>query len=242
MFMNLFDLQAYQLKQKRAQQSYHKHAFLFNHIGDELTSRLQDIKRNFKNSLNLSPHPLKDINHQNTTMSEILDYRDDTFDMIVSCLSLQWVNNLPKFINEIQRCLVADGLFMGALLGGNTLSELRESLLKAEISLKGGASPRVSPMLHPSDAATLMQKSGFLLPVIDLDRIHVTYPSLDALMKDLRGMGATNCLSDRQRSFTSFSLFHTAEALYKNHYGDSTGHLPATFEIIYLTGWKNPQA
>ncbi len=242
MFMKLFDQQAYKIHQKRALGSFHKHDFLFQHVGYDLTSRLQDIKRNFKNSLNLSPHPLNSLNLTNTSLENFQDFPADSFDLIFSCLLGHSLENLPEFLRQVHRCLQPDGLFLAAILGGNTLVELRDSLLQAELSMKGGASPRVSPMVHPKDATQLLSRAGFILPVVDTETITVTYPTLFSLMRDLRGMGETNILNDRVKSFTPRGLFEKAEEIYRKEYGFNGEKLPATFEVIYLTGWGNPQA
>lgn len=240
--MTLFDPKAYDLHQKRARQTFPAHDFLFKHVGHELTARLQDIKRNFVKALTLSPHALPYPSQHHLLLEEVVPFPADTFDLILSCLQMHWVNNLPGFLKSITRCLQPDGLFVGALWGGHTLFELRESLLQAEIALKGGASPRLAPMIHAADASLLLKNSGFFMPVVDTETLTVAYPSLTALMKDLRGMGETNTLYDRPKTFTARALFEKAEAIYRKTYGQPSAALPATFEVIYVTGWKNPSA
>ncbi len=236
--MKLFDPKAYHLHQERAKKTFEAYDFLFNYVGNELISRLEDLKKHFHSPLNLSPHPLPYPSQHHPILEEPLLFPEKSFDLVISCLQGHWVNNLPGFLKSIYVCLQTEGLFLGVLWGGHTLFELRESLLQAELKLTGGASPRIAPLLHPADAPFLLAKSGFFMPVIDTEIITVTYPSLKSLMKDLRGMGETNKLYDRQKTFTSRHLFEIAEEFYQTTYGSADKMLPATFEAINLTGWK----
>ena len=212
--MTLFDPKARQLHHSRAQPDFNSHRFLFDHVSQELTERLKDIDRSFPTALNLSPHPLPYMCEEQSYLSETLSFSDNSYDLVFSCLQAHWVNNLPAFLQEIHRVLKPKGLFLGALCGGDTLKELRESLLQTELSLKGGASPRIAPMIHPSDAPHLLSKANFSLPVVDTDILRVTYPSLNDLMRDLRGMGETNKLADRPKTFTAKSLFEETGKYY----------------------------
>lgn len=236
--MKLFDPKAYHLHTQRAKKTFHTHNFLFEHVGNELVSRLQDLKKTFAKTLNLSPHPLPYPSENHLSLEEQLPYPEASFDLILSCLQGHWVNNLPGLLKSIHSSLEKNGLFLGALWGGQTLFELRESLLQAELQLTGGASPRVSPMTHPADAPQLLSRTGFFSPVVDTETITVTYPTLFTLLKDLRGMGETNKLYDRPRTFTSRLLFEKAEEIYFSTFRNPDHTLPATFEVIYLTGWK----
>src|ERR1700722_1026913 len=236
--MKLFDPNAYLLHHQRAKKNFKAHNFLFEHIGTELTSRLQDFKKNFEKPLNLSPHPLLYSSQHHPFFEENLPFPQNAFDLILSCLQLHWADNLPELLRSIHGCLQEEGLFLGALWGGRTLFELRESLLQAELHLTGGASPRMAPLLHPADAPLLLGSGKFSMPVVDTETITVTYPSLISLIKDLRGMGETNKLYDRPKKFTSRALFEKAEKNYFTNYGHPNHTIPATFEVIYLTGWK----
>lgn len=236
--MTLFDPKAYTLHHQRAQKMFDAHRFLFDHVGSELIERIQDIKKNFSSALNLSPHPLPYPGHLYPFLEDRLPFPEAQFDLILSCLHLHWVNHLPGLLQSIRSCLQPGGIFLGAFWGGQTLFELRESLLQAELQLKGGVSPRIAPLIHPSDAPLLLGKAGFSEPIVDRESLTVTYPSLSSLMHDLRGMGETNKLIDRQKTFTPQILFEKTEDFYRTTYGNSNGVFPATFEVIYVTGWK----
>ena len=236
--MKLFDPKAYGLHQERARKEFTHHDFLFNHVGNELTNRLQDLKKKFKRALNLSPHPLPYPSHHHGSLDHPLPFEDTSFDLILSCLQGHWVNDLPGLLRNIYGCLQEEGLFLGALWGGQTLCELRESLMQAELALTGGVSARVAPLLHPADGPSLLGYGGFFMPVVDTDTLTVTYPSLLSLMRDLRGMGETNKLYDRPKMFTSRTLFEKTEEIYFEHFSQEDGKISATFEVIFLTGWK----
>ena len=168
---------------------------------------------------------------------EALPFAPAAFDLVVSALSLQFVNDLPGTLVQIRRVLKPDGLFVAALAGGATLSELRESFAIAESEIDGGVSPRVAPFADVRDLGALLQRAGFALPVTDVDRITVRYGTVFALMHDLRRMGATNTLIDRRRvPLRRATLFRMAE-IYAERFADPDGRLRATFEIVWLAGW-----
>lgn len=235
--MNLFDSKAYHLHHQRAKKTFHAHNFLYAYVEKELATRLQDFRKQFQIALGLSAYPLNITQENASFFEKSFHFPEDSFDLIISCLQAHWINNLPGFLKGIYSALKNEGLFLGALFGGNTLIELRESLLQAEVELKGGATARISPMLHPADAPNLLSQSSFFMPVVDRETITVTYPCLTHLMKDLRGMGETNKLFERPKGMTSRRLFEKAEDIYFKKY-NASGLLPATFEIIYLTGWR----
>jgi SAM-dependent methyltransferase len=159
-------------------------------------------------------------------------------DLILSNLSLQWVNDLPGVLWQIRNLLKADGLFLSAFLGGDTLKELKTSFCQGELELYGGASPRVIPMIDLYSASQLLLRADFKLPVADRDVIAVTYPNLTKLMHDLRAMGQTNVMHSRHKSMSSRKLFQRVEEIYAQNFSLDDGYLVATFEMIYLTGWS----
>jgi SAM-dependent methyltransferase len=152
-------------------------------------------------------------------------------------LSLHWTNDLVGALVQIRRALKPDGLFIGALFGGQTLTELRQSLLAAEAELSDGAGLRVSPFADGFDAAGLLQRAGFALPVSDIDRLTVRYDHPLKLMADLRAMGETNALTDRARKPLSRRVLARASEIYQDRFGLADGRIPATFEIVTATGW-----
>lgn len=168
---------------------------------------------------------------------EMLPLASEAFDLAVSALALQSVNDLPGALVQIRRTLKPDGLFLGAMLGGRTLHELRAVLIEAETTLTGGVSPRIAPFADVRDMGGLLQRAGFALPVADSDVVTVRYATMFGLMRDLRGMGATNPLVDRSRRPTSRALFLHAAALYAERFADPDGRIRATFEVISLSGW-----
>lgn len=168
---------------------------------------------------------------------EALPFGDGAFDLVVSALALQFVNDLPGTLVQIRRVLRPDGLFLAALIGGETLTELRQSFAAAESEVEGGVSPRVAPFADLRDLGALLQRAGFALPVTDIDRVTVRYESVFALMHDLRRMGAANALIDRRRvPLRRATLMRMAE-IYGERFSDADGRVRATFEIVWFSGW-----
>ena len=163
---------------------------------------------------------------------ELLPFRAASFDLAVSALALHWVADLPGALIQLRRIVKPDGLFLGALFGGATLGELRTALLEAELAEEGGASPRVSPTASLADAAALLQRAGFAMPVADADTIAVTYPDALALMRDLRAMGETNALSARRHSPLRRGTLARAVAIYGERFGLPDGRIPASFRDL----------
>lgn len=168
---------------------------------------------------------------------ELFPFATESFDLIVSALSLQWVNDLPGTLIQIRRGLKPDGVFIAATLGGDTLNELRHVLMMAEDELYGGVSARVAPFADVRDFGHLLQRAGFTLPVTDRDVRRVRYGSAFQLMKELQMMGASNMLDERRRDPISRRFLERVESLYQEHYGDADGRITASFEFIYLIGW-----
>ncbi len=258
-----FDRGAVRRNRSRTAATLHRHDFLFAEVADRLADRLDDVQRSFPLALDLGCHAgsfgravgarggietlvqcelAPDLASQAPGLSvsadeERLPFKDGVFDLIASTLSLHWVNDLPGALIQINRALKPDGLFLAALLGGETLQELRDCLGHAEIEISDGLSPRISPTVDLRDAAGLLQRAGFALPVADSDRITVSYPDAFALMRELRGMGETNALSARPRGFARRGIFLRAAELYHQRYGGPDGRITATFQVLYLHGW-----
>jgi SAM-dependent methyltransferase len=168
---------------------------------------------------------------------EALPFRAGALDLVVSALALQFVNDLPGVLVQVRRALKPDGLFLAALLGGETLTELRQSFAAAESELEGGASPRVAPFADLRELGGLLQRAGFALPVTDVDRLTVRYGTPFALMHDLRRMGASNALVARRRMpLRRATLMRMAE-IYAERFADDDRRIRATFDIVWLSGW-----
>jgi len=168
---------------------------------------------------------------------ERLPFAPQSLDLVLSTLSLHWTNDLPGALTQIRLALKPDGLFLGAILGGATLNELRWALTQAEVEVTGGAGPRVSPFAGAYDGASLLQRAGFALPVTDTDTVTVRYSNPLSVLRDLRAMGETNVLVDRPGRPLSRAVVGRAFELYAQRYADAEGRVPATFEIVTLTGW-----
>ena len=168
---------------------------------------------------------------------ERLPFADESLDLVVSTLGLHWTNDVVGALIQIRRALRPDGLFLGALLGGSTLTELRQALTEAESELLGGAGSRVSPFADSRDAAGLLQRAGFALPVADVDRVSVSYEHPLKLMGDLRQMGETNVLAERHPRGLTRALLARASEIYAERFAGADGRIVATFEIVTLTGW-----
>jgi SAM-dependent methyltransferase len=168
---------------------------------------------------------------------EWLPFKEGAFDLVISNLSLHWVNDLPGALLQIRRALNQDGLFLAALLGGDTLKELRQALAEAEIAEENGLSPRVSPMADVRDLGSLLQRAGFALPVADTDAITVSYADPMKLLADLRGMGEANAAELRRKTFTRRATLRAALDRYRELHTGPDGRVTATFQVVTLTGW-----
>jgi SAM-dependent methyltransferase len=162
---------------------------------------------------------------------------EESFDLVVSALSLQFVNDLPGTLAQIRRALKPDGLLLAAMLGGETLTELRQAFAQAESEIEGGVSPRVAPFADLRDIGALLQRAGLALPVVDSDRVTVRYASIFDLMQDLRRMGATNALVERRRVPLRRATLIRLGEIYAERFSDADGRIRATFETIWLSGW-----
>ena len=208
-----------------------------------LFNKKKDIKRIFISDISkemLLIAKKQKINKQKFFLSideENLPFKNNQFNLVFSNLYLHWSNDLFKVLNEIYRTLKPDGLFLCSIFGSETLNELKYSLCSAEDKISKSISPRVSPFIRLQDAGTLLQKSGFQLPVIDRDSIKIFYHDIFSLMKDLKGMGESNSLIGRKKSFTTKKLFDVANEIYKKKFSENK-KIYATFEILYFIGWS----
>jgi SAM-dependent methyltransferase len=223
--------------------------FLLDRAAEEMEERLRAVLREFKTAADvgiagdqvrdalagrvdqLARVDLPDVE------SEPLQLQPASLDLVVSALALQFVNDLPGVLAQIRRALKPDGLLLAAMIGGDTLTELRQSFAAAEAELESGVSPRVAPFADLRDIGALLQRAGFALPVTDVDRIVVRYDNAFALMADLRRMGATNILVERRRTPTRRATLLRMAQIYRERFADPDGRLRATFDVIWLSGW-----
>ncbi len=227
----IFDRALLRRRRARAAKMAGDHDVLRRETYNILQERLADVAR---------PLPVRfDLDSSGAVIDEeFLPFRAEAFDLITSNLSLHAVNDLPGTLAQIRHCLKPDGLFLAALIGGESLRELRACLTEAELAVSGGISPRLSPTVSLADAAALMQRAGFMLPVVDMETITMTYPDIWALMHDLRGMGETNIHVQRLRHFTRREVFKKAAELYHSHFAEKSGRITASFDIVFLHGWR----
>lgn len=237
----LTDHDALNRNRRRALASGTPALFLHDVAIDEIQQRLQEVNRTFTKIAIVTGFP--DIWRQAFPDAEIIAdaetllFDGSGFDLIIHGMALHWANDPVGQLIQCRRQLVADGLFLAASFGGQTLSELRASLSQAEVELTGGLSPHVLPMGEIRDLGALLQRAGFALPVADSFIQTASYRDISHLIHDLRAMGETNALTARQRRFSHRQLFETAQTLYAETYGLPDGRLPASFEVIFLTGW-----
>ncbi|HEY7998373.1 MAG TPA: methyltransferase domain-containing protein [Pseudolabrys sp.] len=243
----IFDRGLLRLRQQRAW-ALGPATFLLDRVAGELGERLAVVLRRFDRAADLGTptdavrRVLAESGKVGTIADVIVDeealpFASGSLDLVVSALSLQFVNDLPGTLVQIRRALKPDGLLLAALIGGDSLAELREAFAQAESEIEGGASPRVAPFADLRELGTLLQRAGFALPVVDSERLTVRYKTVLDLMRDLRRMGATNVLAERRRTpLKRTTLFRLAE-IYAERFADADGRLRATFEIAWLSGW-----
>ena len=262
----VFDRALVRRHRDRAAAGLSTHDFLFRHVAEAIRERLDDVARRFPTVLDLGCHggemaaalqargdiellvqcdlseamarrALENGHPALAADEELLPFADASFDLVVSNLSLHWVNDLPGALIQIRQALKPDGLFLASLFGQGTLAELREALMAAELALSGGVSPRLSPFADLRDAAGLLQRAGFALPVADLEPVAVDYENAFRLFADLRGMGETNAAVARNPAPPPRALWAETARRYAETFAGKDGRLPATFQVIHLLGW-----
>ena len=257
---NIFDRSLLRVRQRRAR--LQKPAtFLLDRVATDLGERLSAVLRRFDVAVDLGTptdavrRVLATSGNVGTTITaglrddesitrvaadeEVLPFADGSLDLVVSALTLQFVNDLPGVLIQIRRALKPDGLFLAALAGGDSLTELRSAFAAAESEVEGGGSPRVAPFADVRELGGLLQRAGFALPVVDSERLVVRYDSALALMRDLRRMGATNILHERRRKPLRRGTLERVTEIYADRFSDPDGRVRATFEIIWLSAWAS---
>lgn len=245
----IFDRAALRANRRRANVKFKDHAFLHEWANARLKERLDDVRREFDLGAHFGAPPFahakaKNIYHFDFLNADALadpelpPLADNSLDLITSSMALHTVNDLPGALIQMKRALKPDGLFLAAMAGGETLHELRYALNEAELSLKNGVSPRVFPFADKPQMGSLLQRAGFALPVVDSEIVTVTYENMFALLKDLRGMGQGNAITERSRAPAGRALFLKAAEIYQSKFADKDGRVRASFEIIFLAGWS----
>ncbi len=259
----VFDRASLRRRRERAERTWDERSFIKREIAGRLVERVDDVRRSFSKVLDLGSHGdevATALNGRPTigwllrsdlgqgfarraqgpavvADEEFLPFAPQSFDLILSAMDLHWVNDLPGTLLQVRRILMPDGLFLGAMLGGSTLWQLRQALAAAESEIEGGLSPRVSPFAQLADAAGLLQRAGFALPVADSEAIDVEYDSALALMRDLSGMGEGNLILERRRGLARRATLLRAAEIYGDRFTARSGRVVASFEVLYLHGW-----
>ncbi|KAK5800517.1 hypothetical protein VI817_002729 [Penicillium citrinum] len=180
-----------------------------------------------------------DIHREVIPDLETLPYQPNTFDAVLSSLSIHWINDLPALLNQINTILKPDCPFIAAMFGGDTLYELRGSLQLADMERRGGVSPHVSPLADVKDVGSLLSRAGFKMLTVDVEDIVVEFPDTFALMQDLQSMGESNAILHREAGPLSRDVLLANEAIYRSlHMEEGAPGIPATFRMIYMIGWK----
>jgi SAM-dependent methyltransferase len=243
----LFDRAMLRARQDRARRMGAE-PFLLERVSADLAERLQAVTRRFSHGADLGT-PGDQVRRALAGQTELksialpdndndaLPLATSSVDLVVSALALHAVNDLPGVLAQIRRALKPDGLFLAAMAGGDTLTELRQAFAAAETEVEGGISPRVAPFADLRDVGALLQRAGFALPVTDVDRIVVRYDNAFALMQDLRRMGATNVLVERRRAPLRRATLLRMAAIYSERFADADGRIRATFDIVWMSGW-----
>ncbi|MCH8861764.1 MAG: methyltransferase domain-containing protein [Proteobacteria bacterium] len=273
--MQVFDRALLRRRRRRAAAGLGDHDFLFTEVAARLRERLGEVQRSFSSVLEMgSRRPvIEDFSGKGGAMDrlvrshfgggdaagsgaatpvtaleadeEALPFAPDSFDLVVSNMALHWVNDLPGCMIQVNRVLRPDGLFLAAMLGGETLKEMRAALMHGEMEVENGASPRVSPFADIRDIGNLLQRAGFALPTIDRDEITVSYRDMFHLMHELRGMGETNAVLARRKTTLRRDTLMAAARYYSDNFtagdgpgdGEGDGRITATFNVLYITAW-----
>ncbi|MGE4065118.1 MAG: methyltransferase domain-containing protein [Rhodospirillaceae bacterium] len=265
--MQVFDRKLVQWRRERAAADFSAADFLIRESAGRLADRLLDVTRTFPLALDLgchtgalgaflagspkigsliqcdfSPAMARAAGETNGRPAfcadeEFLPATAQSLDLVLSNLSLHWVNDLPGALAQIRMALRPDGLLLAAMFGAETLKELRSVLIEADVEIAGGTAPHVSPFTDVRDAGNLLTRAGFALPVVDAETITVTYTDMFKLMADLQAMGEANAVIERRRVPSRRDVFLRAAALYAERHADARGRIPASFQIITMTAW-----
>ncbi len=260
----IFDRALLHHRRVRAAASFGQVHFLKEEAAERVAERLTDLRKGFPLSVDLGCHDgtlarvLQTHPRIETLISadfaepmsrrapgcrlvcdeEMLPFAENSLDAVFSVLDLHWVNDLPGCLIQIRRALKPDGMLLAILPGANTLKELRQALLRADMEISGGAAPRIAPFPDIRDAGALLQRAGFTQPILDSETLTVTYENALMLLQDIKSGGETNTLHQRSRCFTTRRWLMRVTEAYRELYGDTEGRIPATAELLSLMAWK----
>lgn len=248
--IQIFDRDLLRVRRARASRRFDDFDFLHRWAHENLRDRLDVVKREFDRIVQIGARGGKIVDDAYLcdlggafspdiiADEEFLPFKTQSIDLALSSLNMHSVNDLPGTLLQIKQALKADGLFVAALFGGESLYELRASLSAAEMDMRGGMSPRVFPFADKQEFGALLQRAGFALPVVDSEIVTVTYDNMFKLMHDLRGMGENNIIAARDKRYVGKEFFMRAAQHYAEHYSEDDGRIVASFEIIFLLGWS----
>ncbi len=240
---DLFDHELLAQRRARAASFGAEGEFLHREIADQVSERLEEINKTFTKAAVIGPRAdlwiemLGNSEFASVKDQETLELDENSLDLVIHGLALHWANDPVGQLIQMRRALKPDGLMIAAMFGGQTLNELRTSLAEAETEVEGGLSPRVAPMGEIRDLGGLIQRAGLALPVADSVTLTVTYETPLHLMRDLRAMGETNVMHARRKTPMRRETLIRAMDIYAEHFAEPDGRIPATFEIVFLTGW-----
>ena len=251
---SIFDREFYKLNIKRCVKNFKKHDFLVNEVSENVAERISEFSKRFDNALiyGLFDRSVLDekidvkrgfpvyefIQTYNQGECIVFDEEyntciEDSYDLIISNLSLSFVNDLPGALIQYKKILKKGGVFIATLFGGDTLKELKDVLIKTDSKFYGGSRPHIIPFIDIKDGAALLQRAGFTQAISDSFNIIGRYSSIFNLLRDIKGMGQSNCLSARSKIILPKNYFSEAEEIYKKDH-----NLEATFEVVTITGFK----
>ncbi len=237
---DLFDHELLAQRRARADNFGVEGEFLHREIVDQVSERLEEVNKTFTDLAIIGPKAglwVDMLGGEAVQDLETLDLQESSLDLVINGLALHWANDPVGQLVQMRRALKPDGLMITAMFGGQTLNELRTSLAEAETEIEGGLSPRIAPMGEIRDLGGLIQRAGLALPVADSVSLTVTYETPLHLMRDLRAMGETNVMHARRKTPMRRETLMRAMDIYTEHFAEPDGRIPATFEIVFLTGW-----
>lgn len=243
----LFDRELLRQNRKRAAKNFVEHNFLYHEVANRIAENVEFLNRDFGNILEIGAKDdyLRGLvasgrmtSYEFCDDEETLPLKPESFDLILSNLNFHFINEIPQFLMQVKNMLKPRGVFIASFFGEENLSELAHVLYETENEIYGGISPRMPPTIDVKTAANLLAKADFQNPISDFSKIEVEYSNPQNLLKDLKNMGQSNILTKRSRRFFTRKFLNKIFENYRKMYGVTDGSVPATFEIITVTGWR----